>query len=80
MKLANVAPIKVGQYARYKEIYVWKCADVRFRNNNWYITGTVVVGDGIIYVPGMPVSGYWYPDDKVLTEEEVNEAIERASN
>lgn len=79
MKLLNVAPIKVGQYARYKDIYVWKCADVRFRNGKWCITGTVVVGDGVIYVPGMPVNGYLYPDDKVLTEEEVSEITQSAA-
>ena len=81
MKLLNLPPVKVGQYVRYKDQYIWKCISVSLsRHNVWMIKGNVAVSLGHSWQVGMPIEGFWYADhDRVLTEEEANEAIERAT-
>lgn len=81
MKLLNVPPVKIGQYVRYKNQYIWKCSSVSLnRDNEWMIKGNVAVSMHDHWPIGMSIDGQWYADeDRVLTEEEANEAIERAT-
>lgn len=82
MKLLNLPPVKVGQYVRYKDQYIWKCSGVSLnRHKEWLVKGNVVVSfEDHAWRPGMPIDGFWYADeDRVLTEEEANEIIERTT-
>lgn len=85
MKLLNVPPIKVGQYARYAvgdEWYIWKCTSIRsvparFADPSpWDVKGVIVVSSWAGFEAGRTIEGYWCKKDRLLTEEETNEIIE----